>query len=99
MTEDVFRLHAQELRMVSRSRAIIDGDLAAGFREIASAAARGLCAERATIWIYTPDFSELHSVAELKGEVVETSEKVLDRERFKSYFDALDQERVCVVPD
>jgi PAS domain S-box-containing protein len=96
---EMFRMHAEQLRILNTSRAIIDGDLTGAFREIVMAASNGLGADRATLWIYDLDYTRVRSVAEQRGNITDSSEKVLDRDVFRNYFEALDRERVCAVPD
>lgn len=98
-SDHLFRKHAELLRSLTQSSEILDGDLNTAFSKIASAATEGLECDRVTIWIYNADYTEVRSVSEKIGNAIEHSGAVLHRGDFKNYFEAMDKDRVCVVPD
>src|SRR4051812_21944632 len=99
-TIDIFRKQAEELGRLSQSRVVLEGDLPNALKEIARAATLGVRGERSTIWIYNPDQTVVRCVGSfVSGADGKCEGNDLTKEDFPNYFQAMEETRVCAVPD
>ena len=89
------------LHDLARSEAIDSGDLAAAFREVTVAAARGLDVERVGVWLYEDDTKDAMSSPDLylRSSDEHTTAPVLSHTAFPTYFGELAKERVIPAGD
>jgi PAS domain S-box-containing protein len=98
-SQQLFESHTSALTKLSRSRALIEGDLPLAVQQVCEAAF-ALQPERITVWIYDATCSLVRCVAHYQPpKKIDCSGEELTAAEFPNYFAAFEQDRVCRVPD
>ena len=93
-------LKAGALLELARSQNVGSGNLAAALSEITEAAARALEVERASVWLYSPDKSEIRCIDLYQAtQHIHSDGIVLQASHYPRYFDALKENRAIPADD